>query len=167
MNWSVAPVSQVLLVPLVQWFVHAHGYRTLLLALALVALPALAVAWRMRGWRPAFGPRAAVLRPGNQRLARGEALHLGGVSGQLTVLQGRLWLTRHHECTDHFVAAGERIVIKAGEGVVIEPVGAGNGVRVHWWPEGRERRSENGRWLSWLRRKVLPWNASTTPRACC
>lgn len=167
MNWSVAPVSQVLLVPLVQWFVHTHGYRMLLLAVALVALPAAVVAWRMRAWRPAFGPRSPVLRAGNQRLARGEALHLGAASGQLTVLQGRLWLTRDDERTDHFVAAGERVEIKAGQGVVIEPVGAGNGVRVHWLPEGRERRSGNGRWLAWLRRKVLPWNASTTTRACC
>ena len=81
------------------------------------------------------------------------------------MLQGRLWLTRLEDCTDYFVTAGERIAITAGESVVVEAVGAGNGVRVHWWPEGRERKSGNGRWLAWLRRKLLPWNASMA-QAC-
>lgn len=56
-NWSFAPVSQVLLVPLLQWFVHEHGYRMLLLAVTLAVLPVLVVAWQWRKWHAAARPR--------------------------------------------------------------------------------------------------------------
>lgn len=59
LNWSAAPVSQVLLVPLVQWFVHEHGYRMLVLAVVLAALPVLVVAWQLRKWHSAARPRRA------------------------------------------------------------------------------------------------------------
>lgn len=63
-NWSVAPVSQVLLVPLVQWFVHEHGYRMLVLAVVLAALPVVVVAWQLRKWQAA-SRAGAEMKSGN------------------------------------------------------------------------------------------------------
>lgn len=39
---------------------------------------------------------------------------------QLQVLRGRLWVTRSHDCADHFVAAGQTLHLAAGDDVVIE-----------------------------------------------
>ena len=37
----------------------------------------------------------------------GEAVHLGRLGGELSVLDGRIWLTRTGELGDHFIEAGQ------------------------------------------------------------
>lgn len=77
---------------------------------------------------------AAVALSGIRRLAPGQALRLPRAGGELTVLRGRLWLTRKHDLGDHFIAAGQRVRLAAGENAVIEPADAALGASLHWEP---------------------------------
>lgn len=67
-------------------------------------------------------------------LATGQAIHLGRLGGELTVLEGRVWLTRDGDLGDHRVEAGERLRLAVGENAVIEPWDAGHTVSVQWKP---------------------------------
>jgi len=67
-------------------------------------------------------------------LSTGQAMHLGRLGGELTVLEGRVWLTRGSELGDHRVEAGERLLLTVGENAVIEPWDAGHAVSVQWKP---------------------------------
>ena len=67
-------------------------------------------------------------------LSTGQAMHLGRLGGELTVLKGRVWLTRDSDLGDHRVEAGERLRLAVGENAVIEPWDAGHAVSVQWKP---------------------------------
>ena len=67
-------------------------------------------------------------------LAAGQAIHLGRLGGELTVLEGRVWLTRDSDLGDHRIEAGERLRLAVGENAVIEPWDAGHAVSVQWKP---------------------------------
>ena len=67
-------------------------------------------------------------------LSSGQAMHLGRLGGELTVLEGRVWLTRGSDLGDHRVESGERLRIGVGENAVIEPWDAGRAVSVRWLP---------------------------------
>jgi Protein of unknown function (DUF2917) len=66
-------------------------------------------------------------------LSAGHAMHLGRLGGELTILEGRVWLTRDGELGDQRVEAGERLHLAAGANAVIEPWDA-RAVRVRWQP---------------------------------
>jgi hypothetical protein len=51
----------------------------------------------------------AVFHGGIRRLLPGQALRLPRAGGELTVLRGRLWLTRNNDLGDHFIEAGQRV----------------------------------------------------------
>ena len=67
-------------------------------------------------------------------LAAGEALHLGRLGGELSVVDGRVWLTRDGDLGDHFLEPGERLRLAVGDNAVIEPARAGEGTSVRWNP---------------------------------
>lgn len=67
-----------------------------------------------------------------RRLAPGQALRLGRLGGELTVLDARVWLTRDGDPGDHFVEPGERVRLAIGENAVIEPARTGVGATVRW-----------------------------------
>ena len=71
---------------------------------------------------------------GTFRMASGEVARLGRLGGDLTVLDGRVWLTRDGDLGDHFVEAGQRVRLGAGENAVIEPSRAGETVSLRWQP---------------------------------
>lgn len=68
------------------------------------------------------------------QLLVGQAHPLGRSGGELTVLQGRLWLTRAKVPGDHFVDVGETVRLGAGEDAVIEPAESGRGATLRWTP---------------------------------
>ncbi len=72
--------------------------------------------------------------PPGQQLAAGQALHLGRLGGELSVIEGRVWLTRDGDLGDHVVEAGERIRLAIDDNAVIEAVHAGEVIRLHWNP---------------------------------
>jgi hypothetical protein len=76
---------------------------------------------------------STVLHGGTRRLAPRQALRLPRRGGELTVLRGRLWLTRNNDPGDHFLEAGQRVRLGSNENAVIEPTGA-QGVSLHWEP---------------------------------
>lgn len=67
-------------------------------------------------------------------LSTGQAVHLGRLGGELTVLEGSVWLTRDSDLGDHRVEAGERLRLAVGENAVIEAWDAGHAVSVQWKP---------------------------------
>lgn len=69
-----------------------------------------------------------------QQLFSGEALHLGRLGGELSVVAGRVWLTRDGDLGDHFVEAGERVRLEVDENAVIESARTGDAITVRWNP---------------------------------
>lgn len=69
-----------------------------------------------------------------QRLASGEALHLGRLGGELAVVEGRVWLTRDGDLGDHVVEPGQRVRLGVDENAVIESARTGETVAVRWYP---------------------------------
>jgi hypothetical protein len=72
--------------------------------------------------------------PGLRRISSGEALHLGHLGGELTVLEGRIWLTRDGDLGDHVIGPGQKLRLAVAENAVIEPARAGSSVVVRWSP---------------------------------
>ena len=66
--------------------------------------------------------KRAALRGGTQCLPCGQAVRLGRLGGELTVIDGRIWLTRNHDPGDHFIESGQRVRLGVGENAVIECV---------------------------------------------
>lgn len=71
---------------------------------------------------------------GLRRLVRGEAWHLGRLGGELSVIEGRVWLTRDRDLGDHFLEAGERVRLAVGENAVIETARKEAPIVVRWSP---------------------------------
>ncbi len=69
-----------------------------------------------------------------QRLATGEALHLGRLGGDLVVVDGRVWLTRDGDLGDHVVEPGQKIRLAVNENAVIESADTGSAATVRWYP---------------------------------
>ncbi len=69
-----------------------------------------------------------------QRLASGQAWRLGRHGGELTVVDGRVWLTRNGDLGDHFMEPGQRVRLAIGENAVIEPARTGESIAVRWSP---------------------------------
>ncbi len=67
-------------------------------------------------------------------LAAGEALHLGRLGGELSVVDGRVWLTRDGDLGDHFLEPGERLRLAVGDNAVIESARTGKAISVRWNP---------------------------------
>ena len=63
-----------------------------------------------------------------------EAIPLGRLGGELTVLDGRVWLTRDGDLGDHFIEAGQRLRLGVNENAVIESAHTGATVTVRWQP---------------------------------
>lgn len=79
---------------------------------------------------PLRSASAALLR----RIEPGHALHLGRLGGELTVVEGRLWLTRDGDLGDHLVEPGQRVRLAVNDNAVIEPWQAGESVVLRWNP---------------------------------
>jgi hypothetical protein len=68
------------------------------------------------------------------RIASDRALHLGRLGGDLTVIEGRIWLTRDGDLGDHFVERGEKVRLEVNENAVIESADSKRTVIVRWNP---------------------------------
>ena len=77
---------------------------------------------------------AATATPALRHIEPGQALHLGRLGGELTVLEGRLWLTRNGDLGDHVVEPGQRVRLAVNDNAVIEPWQRGERVVLRWNP---------------------------------
>ena len=68
------------------------------------------------------------------RVDAGQALHLGRLGGDLTVLEGRVWLTRNGDLGDHVIEPGQRVRLAVNENAVVEPWNAGKHAVLRWNP---------------------------------
>ena len=73
-------------------------------------------------------------RNSTQRLTAGQALQLGRLGGELTVLQGRIWLTRDNDLGDFVFERGERVRLAVGEHGVVESLDADRPAVFRWNP---------------------------------
>ena len=77
------------------------------------------------------------LRPaaeGLRHVDTGQALHLGRLGGDLTVLEGRVWLTRDGDPGDHLLVPGQRMRLAVNDNAVIEPWHRGERIALRWNP---------------------------------
>ena len=71
---------------------------------------------------------------GTFQMDSGEAVRLNRLGGDLTVVDGSLWLTRNGDLGDHFIEPGQRLRLVANDNAVIEPALTGHSVTVRWQP---------------------------------
>ena len=69
-----------------------------------------------------------------QRVSSGQALQLGRLGGELTVIEGRVWLTRDNDLGDFVFEPGQRVRLAVGEHGVIESLDSNHSVTVRWNP---------------------------------
>lgn len=70
-------------------------------------------------------------------LASGQACRMSPGAGEITVLRGRVWLTRDAgpgEDSDHVLAPGDSLVVADGQAVVAEAWGHGEVASLRWQP---------------------------------
>jgi hypothetical protein len=60
------------------------------------------------------------MRNGTRCVRTGEAVRMGRAGGELTVLDGCIWLTRKGDPADHFLVPGQRFALAAGDEAVVE-----------------------------------------------
>ena len=73
-------------------------------------------------------------RNSTQRLTAGQALQLGRLGGELTVLEGRIWLTRDNDLGDFVYERGQRVRLAVGEHGVVESLDADRPAVFRWNP---------------------------------
>ena len=77
--------------------------------------------------------RLASVSP-THRINAGDSMHLGRLGGDLSVVQGRVWLTRNADPGDHLVEPGQRVRLGVAENAVIESLDVGRAAIVRWNP---------------------------------
>ena len=75
-----------------------------------------------------------VFHGGTFQMHSGDATHLGRLGGELTVVDGRVWLTRDNDLGDHVFESGQRVRLGVDENVVIESLDSHGSVTVRWNP---------------------------------
>lgn len=70
------------------------------------------------------------------QLQAGRAHRLAAGAGELTVLQGRVWLTGQGDGEDRVLSRGERLRLADAAAVVVEPWDRDQGAVLRWQPRG-------------------------------
>jgi hypothetical protein len=78
----------------------------------------------------------SVLDKLGQRLMPGQARRVGPGAGELTVLSGRVWLTRPGDEQDCVLEPGQRLSVNGSERVVMESLDRATPASVAWRPHG-------------------------------
>lgn len=73
------------------------------------------------------------------RLVAGQAVSVSAWPGELTVVDGRVWLTRRGDLADHVLEAGQRLRLQAGDAAVIEGWASDSDAVVRWMPLPQRR----------------------------
>ncbi len=68
------------------------------------------------------------------RLTAGQALQLGRLGGELTVVEGRVWLTRDNDLGDFVFEPGQRVRLAVGEHGVVESLDNDHPAVFRWNP---------------------------------
>ena len=76
------------------------------------------------------------------RLTGGRAAIVGKGRGELTVLDGRVWLTRHDVLGDHVLGRGERVHIAWADRAVVESWERDQAATLSWRPIGERAQDQ-------------------------
>jgi len=68
------------------------------------------------------------------RIDPSEAMRLDRLGGELTVVSGRIWLTRDGDLGDHFIEPGQTVRLGIDEQAVVESARTGEPVALRWNP---------------------------------
>ena len=71
---------------------------------------------------------------GLRHVGAGQALHLGRLGGDLTVVEGQVWLTRDGDLGDHLLVPGQRVRLAVNDNAVIEAWHSGERIALRWNP---------------------------------
>jgi Protein of unknown function (DUF2917) len=74
------------------------------------------------------------LASAHRRLLGGQVERVGAGPGELTVIDGRVWLTRRGDCLDHVLERGQQMALKGDDDVLVEAWDAKGGASVRWRP---------------------------------
>ena len=83
---------------------------------------------------PLRSASAAAAAGALRQIEPGQALRLGRLGGELTVLEGRVWLTRDGDPGDHVVEPGQRVRLAGNDNAVLSPWRSGERVVLRWNP---------------------------------
>jgi len=97
----------------------------------LVLRPPAAIARRLNP-TPARARSDRPSLPATHRVAAGSAVQLGRRAGELTVLDGRAWVTCRGDLRDHVLEPGERMFLPQGHLAVVSPFDRGEDVVLSW-----------------------------------
>jgi len=75
-----------------------------------------------------------VFHGGTFQMHSGDATHLGRLGGELTVVDGRVWLTRDNDLGDFVFERGQRVRLAVGEHGVVESLDADRPAVFRWNP---------------------------------
>ncbi len=75
------------------------------------------------------------------QVAGGQALTVAPWPGELTVIDGRVWVTRSDDLGDHVLQPGQSVRFGPGAGLVIEALDAGGTATVQWRREAQPLRA--------------------------
>lgn len=81
---------------------------------------------------------------GTFQMGSGEAVRIDAVGGELAVVSGRVWLTRFADAQDHALSAGQRVLLAAADGAVVEPLHHDQAAVLEWKP-GPQRQVQTQR----------------------
>jgi hypothetical protein len=81
----------------------------------------------------------AALRGVTRRLLAGQAVQVSAWPGELTVIDGRVWLTRRGDSVDHVLEPGQRLRLNGNDAAVIEALERDADAAVRWQPLAQER----------------------------
>ena len=73
-------------------------------------------------------------RGGVVRLYDGAPLRIDHRGGELSVVRGRVWLTREGDLDDHVLDAGQSMLLRSASAVVVEPWRVSESAVVEWYP---------------------------------
>ena len=84
-------------------------------------------------WASAPPKRTArAVVPSTHHVEAGCALSLGREAGELTVMEGRAWLTCANDLRDHFLDPGDRVFLPEGHVAVVAPFEKGAHLLLRW-----------------------------------
>jgi hypothetical protein len=69
-----------------------------------------------------------------RRLLGGQVVRVESWPGELTVVDGRVWLTRRGDGDDHVLGSGQHMVLSGDEDVLLEAWDTAAGATVRWQP---------------------------------
>ena len=96
------------------------------------------------------------------RLQGGQVVGVGSGPGELTVIDGRVWLTRHGDRDDHVLEGGQRMALAGDDDVLLEAWDAAAGATVRWLPAAQGFR--RGGFAAAARPLALDWLARVAGR---